>query len=237
MRATSPNQAGTVLMEYVIILPLYFLVLMGVAQFAHLWVAKHVTHYAAYSGARSALVHADLPLSASGPNHDSLPTAGSFGHRGLDERYKVDPRGFRTVIMPDSPRTEVEHAANQVATRICAWVSAAGATEAGYATPWGDIRGSASMDRKVRASVDYTDWVMEVTVEHDFPMIFPIVGPAIGWLVDPFNPDATWEAREDVDSTNNAHMDEDSVGYPHLRLTETVRIPKPNQTIIAAGTP
>lgn len=224
------------MMEFVIILPLFLLVLMGVAQFAHLWVAKHVTHYAAFAGGRSALVHADLEVAGANRTfHDSLPTAGALGHRGLQSPFQDDPKGLRDVNMPvDTARSEVEHVANKVATRVCGWVSAAGATDDGINTPWGDILGSASMDRKVRAHVEYTDWVMEVTVEHDFPMIFPIVGPAIGWLANPFDQDTPYEIQ-DTDDTDDAHSSLDSVSYPHIRLTETIRMPKPNQTVLATG--
>jgi len=43
------------LMEFVLVMPLLFLLIMGVVQIAHIWTARMVTHYAALCAARATL--------------------------------------------------------------------------------------------------------------------------------------------------------------------------------------
>lgn len=47
---------GAVMLEFVLAFPLVLVLIFACIQFAHLWVAKMVVHYAAFCAARSALV-------------------------------------------------------------------------------------------------------------------------------------------------------------------------------------
>ena len=54
---TSKHQkTGSVMLEFVIAFPLVLVLILAVIQFAHIWTARLVVHYAAYCAARSALV-------------------------------------------------------------------------------------------------------------------------------------------------------------------------------------
>ena len=46
---------GSAMMEFVLVMPLLFVMIMGVLQIAHIWMARQVVHYAAYCAARSTL--------------------------------------------------------------------------------------------------------------------------------------------------------------------------------------
>jgi len=48
--------SGSVLLEFVIAFPVVLVLIFACVQFAHIWVARMVTHYAAYCAARSTLV-------------------------------------------------------------------------------------------------------------------------------------------------------------------------------------
>ncbi len=50
------SQRGAVLAEFVICFPLVLFVMLAILQVAHIWIAKSLVHYAAFSAARSALV-------------------------------------------------------------------------------------------------------------------------------------------------------------------------------------
>ena len=50
------GRAGSVLMETVLALPVLFLFIVGILQFAHIWMAKQMTAYAAYAAARAMMV-------------------------------------------------------------------------------------------------------------------------------------------------------------------------------------
>lgn len=49
------SEKGSVLVELVLAMPILFVMTMAVLQFAHIWIARQVVHYAAYSSARSTL--------------------------------------------------------------------------------------------------------------------------------------------------------------------------------------
>ena len=51
------SRAGTVLMETVLVLPLLMTSMFAIVQFALVWYAQLMTHYAAYNAARAALVY------------------------------------------------------------------------------------------------------------------------------------------------------------------------------------
>ncbi|MFA5203829.1 MAG: TadE/TadG family type IV pilus assembly protein [Lentisphaeria bacterium] len=56
IRRRSRDDGGSVMLESVLALPVLFLLILGCAQIAHLWVARQVVCYAAWCAARSALV-------------------------------------------------------------------------------------------------------------------------------------------------------------------------------------
>lgn len=51
------RQKGSMLLEAVITMPLFVILVFVIIQMSFVWVAKEVTHYAAYCGARAALVY------------------------------------------------------------------------------------------------------------------------------------------------------------------------------------
>ena len=51
------RQNGSMLLEAAITMPLYVILVFVIIQMSFVWVAKEVTHYAAYCGARAALVY------------------------------------------------------------------------------------------------------------------------------------------------------------------------------------
>ena len=50
------TRRGSILMETVLVLPLLFLLIFGIIQFAHIWIAKQMTAYAAYCATRAIMV-------------------------------------------------------------------------------------------------------------------------------------------------------------------------------------
>ena len=64
--AASAMRHGTVLMECVLVLPLLTLLIFAIVQFALIWYAQIMTHYAAYNAARAALVYNPAEYSTGG---------------------------------------------------------------------------------------------------------------------------------------------------------------------------
>ena len=225
-------------MEFIIAFPVVLTLIMGCIQFAHLLVARQVVHYAAVMAGRAALVSvcANAPDSYDLHN-DSWPTRDQLTHEGFQNQFTqggsvAGGRNGRAL-------SEGEWAACKVASQICALITLG--SNPNIASPkqipgWGTIDGSESADRKTRAVVEFDDasFNVSVTVEHDFALITPIVGPMIAWGMDPFASANRWLTTQ-TDVTGDVHAGLDTVPYPHLRLTETVWLSKPYRTIIAQG--
>ena len=126
------NCSGSIMMESVVLLPVVLLVLMAAVQFAHIFFARQITRYAAYSAARSGRVALTpaaarenalkaarqacsmLALSAPAGNNGSpyaLPWLGEVaGSQNLDEKISVNcsPEGspdgaFATEVVMNFP--------------------------------------------------------------------------------------------------------------------------------------
>ena len=54
---TFRNEHGSIMLEAVLVLPLFVLIVFFVIQMTFVWTAKQMTYYAAYCGARAALVY------------------------------------------------------------------------------------------------------------------------------------------------------------------------------------
>ncbi len=134
-------------------------------------------------------------------------------------------------------RSEYRAAAQQAAEQVCAWiVKGHRAGEADKVVPgWGPIPGSGAVGRKTRATVTERPWNVEAVVEHDFALIFPIVGPIIGWAVNPWRTGGEW-LEQRADPTGNVGAG-DLINHPHIRFRERAILPKPYVTIVPSGLP
>ena len=191
---TKHQSAGSVMLEFVLAAPVVLSLILACMQFAHIWMAKQVVHYAAFCAARATLV---------------------------------------------CHKSERNKAAEQAAQQVCAWiVHGQTAGEPDKRIPgWGPIPGSGGAPRKTRIKRirDIGRWNVEVTIQHDFALLFPLVGPMIGWALDPWGEHDAWLEKK-VDATGNIGK-QDVVQYPHIRFTETVVLPKPYVTVSKMGLP
>jgi hypothetical protein len=222
------------MMEFVIALPLLLMLICGSIQFAHLWLARLMTNYAAYCAARAALVTVCDEQSPSQSN-ESWPTRQELSYEGLQ-----DPFTHLNSIGSGNQgyaKSEAQWAACKAAREVCAWtvLGAAGFEDKSLSIPnWGSIPGTDAIERKTRASVTVSQWNVTATVEHDFALVIPIVGYVLAWAVNPWDEDHPW-AEQSKDTTDDAHRALDLVPYPHVRITSIVTLPKPYRTVIASG--
>jgi len=133
---------------------------------------------------------------------------------------------------------ERKAAAQQAAEQVCAWI-AEGTTggESDKRIPgWGEIPGSGGARRKTRVRIeDVGRWNVKATVEHDFALIFPIAGPMIGWLVNPWADGKEW-LEQRADDTGNVGS-ADLIRQAHLRFKEVVVLPRPYVVLQEMGLP
>jgi Flp pilus assembly protein TadG len=134
--------------------------------------------------------------------------------------------------------SEYPAAGRQAAEQICAWVvNGKMAGEADKRIPgWGEIPGSGGVKRKTQVTVtEVGQWNVRATVEHDFALVFPVAGPMIGWLVNPWDGGSEYDEQR-ADTSGNVG-DGDLIRYPHLKFKETVVLSKPYKTLPRMGIP
>ena len=221
------------MLEFALAFPVILVLMLGCVQFAHLWVARVVVHYAAYCAARAALV---TVCGEEGPSkaNDSWPTRQEMYYDGFQQNYCKN--GSIGLGRDGLANSEAEWAANKAASEICAWaVMGAEGTGNDMQIPnWGKIPATDAAERKTRATIEVKGWNVIATVEHDFGLIAPIVGMMIAWGMNPWDETNPWRIQTQ-DVTLDVHKGIDLVPYPHIRLTETVSMPKPYKTDIATG--
>jgi Flp pilus assembly protein TadG len=135
-------------------------------------------------------------------------------------------------------QAEYQQAAQQAAEQVCAWISiGVTAGEKDKRVPgWGRIPGSGGVARKTRVRIETVGrWNVRATVEHDFALVFPLVGPIIGWGVSPWDRTRAY-AEQHADMTGNVG-DTETVRYPHVRFTEKIVMTKPYVTLPRMGLP
>lgn len=131
-----------------------------------------------------------------------------------------------------------DKAPQQAAEQVCAWVGRGMlAGESDKRIPgWGAIPGSGGIHRKTRVTIqEEGQWNIKATVENDFALVFPLVGPMIGWGVNPWQSGSEY-LEQHVDDTGDIGR-ADLVQYPHIRFTESVVLPKPYVMLPKSGLP
>ncbi len=181
------------MLEFVLAFPLILTLMLACMQFAHMWLAKQVVHYAAFCSARAALV---------------------------------------------CNKGEYQKAGQQAAEQVCAWIvhGHTGGEQDKQVPGWGAIPDSGGVKRKTKTQIeDVGRWNVRATVTFDFALLFPLVGPMIGYDMNPWAYGQEY-VEQHKDATGNIH-DIDEVRYPHVRFTEVVVLPKPYVTVSKMGLP
>lgn len=166
------ERKGTVLMECVLVMPLLLMLIFSIVQFALIWYAQIMTHYAAYNAARAALVY----------------------HPGEYRQKDAKANTTDEFLERKGPCWEA-------ACRTLAWVSSSPAWDSDgmggvgrtlRVPGWWDGRPipySAHIANQVRLRKEECSEglgtnapVVKVTVEFDFPLHVPVVGRMLAYL-------------------------------------------------------
>ena len=193
------------MLEFVLAFPLVLLLILGAIQVSHMWVARLVVQYAAYSAARAALVCSEQD------NEYSRFTDGSA--KGPE---RAAERVCAWVVMGEKP-TEPD-------TTVPGWGDVPGSGAVGRKTTVEVRSYSAPGDSGGQT------WNVEATVKLKFDLIVPLAGPLIGWSVNPF---PWYDPAMEVGSPPPKDIDivAGEVMYPQLELKETVALSKPYVTV------
>ena len=116
------GRSGSVLMETVLVLPVLFLFIVGILQFAHIWMAKQMTAYAAYAAARAMMVVPPSEQQAAAENAARMVLSWiSLADEG-DSKPGVSVPGWGKIYGSSSVWKRVEVFANNTPTSVSAKV-------------------------------------------------------------------------------------------------------------------
>ena len=116
------GRSGSVLMETVLVLPVLFLFIVGILQFAHIWMAKQMTAYAAYAAARAMMVVPPVEQQAAAENAARMVLSWiSLADEG-DSKPGVSVPGWGKIYGSSSVWKRVEVFANNTPTTVSAKV-------------------------------------------------------------------------------------------------------------------
>ena len=109
-------------METVLVLPVLFLFIVGILQFAHIWMAKQMTAYAAYAAARAMMVVPPVEQQAAAENAARMVLSWiSLADEG-DSKPGVSVPGWGKIYGSSSVWKRVEVFANNTPTTVSAKV-------------------------------------------------------------------------------------------------------------------
>lgn len=249
------NDKGAVLLEFLLSMPLLFVMIMTVLQFAHIWMARQVVKYAAYCAARSTLVCNQSTAHLNARAAAKMVCAWITFSEPASELAKIqagrgssaDPflrdasfrNAERTVSSLNGKKTQVSGEVEDLEMKV---------------PGWGSIPGSSSLNERIRVyagnkTLDQLDlwhrvtypWKARATVEFDFPLLMPVVGKMLGWIVKQdyqkiksdydrgdigLHPISGWYRKMKGGTDDESQR----YGFPYITLRETCILPKPYST-------
>jgi hypothetical protein len=196
------------MMEFVLVMPLLFVMIMGVLQIAHIWMARQVVHYAAYCAARSTLTANNMLFRDQGVARDAALRVCAWiafddeGDGGSQDVTEIP--GWGTIPFSGSVKKR---------TRVYT----------GYS------------DTEYVPMLGACPWQTRAKVEFDFPLLMPVAGQMMSYL---FKEDADAVAQKiragelavkpGVGWTGQEEKKDYS--YPYITLKEMCILPKPYST-------
>lgn len=230
---------GSVLMEFVISMPMLFVLMMLVLQFSHIWLVRQFVSYSAFCAARSSL--SVRPEEASDAAYDAarlvlawVTMSGSAEKADLRENFIESKNLGRFSDIGDGYGVRYANAS------LRSW--AGGDAEV---PGWGRISESDSVDRRLTVKIDNSLWLANLsgnnprltmaTVKFRMALLLPIAGAMVSWCAQhgfggadggELQVVSGWSGQHEQLPEERGHKD----AYPYIELTETCVLPFPYST-------
>ena len=191
-------------------MPLLFVMIMGVLQVAHLWMARQVVHYAAYCVARSTLtanhsLFRDQPVATDAALRVCAWIA--FDDEGDGDAQEVtEIPGWGKIPFSESVKKR---------TRVYT----------GYS------------DTEYVGMMGTCPWQTRAVVEFDFALLMPVAGQMLSYLKKPSADEVAQQIRGGVIAVKpgmgwTGQEEKKNYSYPYITLKEMCILPKPYSTAI-----
>ena len=231
------RRRGSMLMEFVLVMPILFMLIMLIIQFAQIMVVRQFVAYAAFCSTRSML--------CSNPSEWSPLVKPEKRDRCTHQAAR---RVLAWVNIFGDPETANLRSWDEE-TRSLGKFSDIGETTISYTTViygskdthdvlvpgWGQIPESNSVD--TRLNVECGPMVPNgryaySTVRYDFPLLIPVAGQIIGFFMHHSASESKYMQSKDLPPgwIDELGPDEMIDGMPYITLTETCVLPLPYST-------
>lgn len=204
-------ERGSVLMESLICLPVLLLLMLGVGQFAHIWLCRQVVQYASWSAARATL------------------TASTDSVRGTGGASEESIAAFQAAKRICSLISYTQASGRDELTRSYLPGGMIGGS-GGLDYPI-KVSGNTVSAGKLAVTITSPDqWSRAVRVNMDVPLLFPFAGHIIGGVYRLWNDDleyAITEVNIENDTVTQSYKEFSDFFFPHIKLRETALVSKP----------
>lgn len=226
---------GSMLMEFVLVMPILFMLIMLIIQFAQIMVVRQFVAYAAFCSTRSMLCSNPSEWSPLNPKKQRCT-------------HQAARRVLAWVNIFGDPDT-ADRRGWEEETRSLGKFSDLGETTITYTTViygskgthdvlvpgWGQIPESNSVD--VRLNVESGPLIPNgryaySTVKYDFPLLIPVAGQMIGFFMHHSASESKYMKSKGLPPgwLDDLPEDEKIHGMPYITLTETCVLPLPYST-------
>ena len=201
---------GSVMMEFVLVMPLLFVMIMGVLQIAHIWMARQVVHYAAYCAARSTL------------------TANTKVFSDQAVAYNAAYRVCAWIAFDDT----ADGSAQEV-TEIPGWGKIPFSSSVKKRTRVY----TGITDLPYAAALKHSPWQTRAVVEFDFALLMPVAGQMMSYLAKQDAGSVAGQIRSGAIGVRpgvgwSGQEEKKNYPYPYITLKEMCVLPKPYNTAI-----
>lgn len=229
-------------MEFVLTMPILFMLIMLILQFAQIMVVRQFVAYAAFCSTRSMLC--------------SNPTEWALKNSKNNCAFQAARRALAWVNIFGTPETAQSRGWDEGYLSVGSgdFSDVGDATTGSFVTTiygnsdthdvlipgWGQIPESNSIDRRLDVSPGVNPgkcaWS---TVKYKFPLLIPVAGQMIGFLLQHSAAESIYVRSKSLMPGWMDSLSEDEMldGMPYITLTETCVLPLPYSTVNLPGNP
>lgn len=214
------SRRGSIMMEFVISMPILFLLIMLTLQYAHVWMAKQMLSYAAFCAARSTLACApgEQQKATREAAKRALAWMNIYGKR--DRAYAHVDSEISASDFSDISDTSAFQNQSGRPPAVAGDVKIPG---------WGGVPESDSTDDRLQTKpLVVQGKYAACTVVYKFPLLIPVAGQMVSYLAKHTTGKESATYRASMGWTGEEELFD---GMPFIELTETCVLPLPYSTV------
>ena len=219
------QRTGSMLMEFVISMPILVMLIMLVIQFAQIWTVRQYVAYSAFCAARSLLSANPVEWSTFRAKKERCDHAAA--RRVLSWVTMLGTRSSDRLRSFETADSSVESSYDKSKFQFVTLIRGDIGTHDVMVPGWGQVNESNSVDQRlnVKSSIVSCQYAKS-SVSFKFPLLIPIAGQMISWLAKHRAEDSDF-IKKNMELTGWTGEEETFDGFPYIELKETCVLPLP----------